>query len=81
MALSPVPVYTPIAKDRVNETWAQWLSNLRDAVNIIRQGVGDPNGAETGSPGDVYLNLSGGAATTLWVKESGVNTDSGWIAK
>ena len=81
MALSPVPVITPIAKDRVNDTWAQWFSALRDGVNIIRQGVGNPNSAETGSPGDVYLNLSGGAGATLWIKESGVKTDTGWVAK
>lgn len=44
-------------------------------------GIGSPNGVIIGSPGDVYLNLSGGAGTTLWVKESGTATNTGWVGK
>lgn len=44
-------------------------------------GVGNPNGVVTASPPSLYLNLSGGAGTTLWVKESGVQTNTGWIGK
>jgi hypothetical protein len=44
-------------------------------------GVGGPNGVVSGSPGDLYTNRSGGAATTLWVKESGVGTNTGWVGK
>ena len=40
-----------------------------------------PNGVVVGSPGDYYTNKSGGAGTTLWVKESGVNTNTGWVGK
>jgi hypothetical protein len=47
----------------------------------ITSGVGTPNGAVVGSPGDLYLNTSGGAATTLWVKESGAATNTGWVGK
>lgn len=47
----------------------------------ITGGTGDPNGVVTGSPGNVYLNRSGGANTTIWIKESGVNTSTGWVAK
>lgn len=47
----------------------------------ISSGVGGPNTAVTGSPGDLYLNTSGGASTTLWVKESGVGTNTGWVGK
>lgn len=42
-------------------------------------GVGTPNGAVVGSPGDLYSNTSGGAGITLWVKESGAATNTGWI--
>lgn len=49
--------------------------------NFISSGTGSPNGAVTGNPGDLYLNKSGGAATTLWVKESGVATNTGWVGK
>jgi hypothetical protein len=44
-------------------------------------GVGDPNGVVVGSPGDMYLNQAGGANTTLYVKESGSGTNTGWVGK
>jgi len=44
-------------------------------------GAGSPNGVVTGSPGDLYTNTNGGANSTLWVKESGVGTNTGWVAK
>ena len=47
----------------------------------LRTGTGSPNGAVTGSPGDLYLNKSGGAGTTLYVKESGTGTNTGWVGK
>jgi len=47
----------------------------------IYSGTGSPNGAVVGNLGDLYLNIAGGAATTLWVKESGVNTNTGWVGK
>jgi hypothetical protein len=40
-----------------------------------------PNGVVTGSPGSIILSTAGGAATTLYVKESGVATNTGWVAK
>jgi hypothetical protein len=47
----------------------------------IRTGSGSPNSAVTGSLGDLYVNDEGGAGQTLWVKESGWDTDTGWVAK
>lgn len=47
----------------------------------ISAGTGSPNGVVTGNPGDLYLNLSGGASQTLWVKESGSATTAGWVNK
>lgn len=47
----------------------------------IFTGTGSPNGAVTASPGAIYLNQSGGAATTLYVKESGTATNTGWVGK
>lgn len=44
-------------------------------------GAGSPAAVVTGSPGDLYTNTSGGAVTTLWVKESGVASNTGWVAK
>lgn len=51
-----------------------------DNSRFISWGTGAPNGVVTASPGAVYLNLSGGAATTLYVKESGTG-NTGWVAK
>lgn len=44
-------------------------------------GSGSPNGSVTASPGAIYLNTAGGSGTTLYVKESGSNTNSGWVGK
>jgi hypothetical protein len=44
-------------------------------------GSGSPNGSVIGSPGYIYINTAGGSATTLWVKESGSGTNTGWIGK
>lgn len=43
-------------------------------------GTGSPETVVTANPGSLYLNKSGGAGTTLYVKESGTG-NTGWIAK
>jgi hypothetical protein len=48
---------------------------------VVRASTGSPNGVVTGSPGDMYLNKNGGAGTTLYIKESGVATNTGWVGK
>lgn len=46
----------------------------------VYTGVGSPAGAVIALPGSIYLNRSGGAGTTLYVKEA--NSDAtGWQAK
>jgi hypothetical protein len=47
----------------------------------MSSGEGSPESAVTGSPGDSYFNRSGGTGTTFYVKESGTNTNTGWVAK
>lgn len=47
----------------------------------ILAGTGAPNGAVTAYVGSIYLRSDGGATTTLYVKESGANTNTGWVAK
>lgn len=44
-------------------------------------GTGDPNGQVTASVGAVFRRQDGGTGTTLWIKESGTNTNSGWVGK
>jgi len=47
----------------------------------VSAGTGSPSGIVSGNPGDLYLNIAGGSGSTLFVKESGANTTSGWIGK
>lgn len=47
----------------------------------LKVGTGDPNGVHLGKIGDLYRNITGGANVTLWVKESGNGTNTGWVAK
>lgn len=52
------------------------------ATNVfISSGAGSPQGVVTASVGSLYLNTSGGANTTLYIKESGTNSNTGWVAK
>jgi hypothetical protein len=45
-----------------------------------RNGNGSPEGAVVGSVGDLFTRLDGGTNTTFYVKESGVATNTGWVA-
>jgi hypothetical protein len=58
--------------------WFQSLALGSAGGPKISSGAGTPEGAVTGSPGDVYLNTTGGASTTFYVKTSGVATNTGW---
>lgn len=43
-------------------------------------GLGSPEAVVTASVGAVYRRLDGGTSTTFYVKESGANTNTGWVA-
>ncbi len=44
-------------------------------------GLGDPNTKVTGNVGDIFQRIDGGTGSTLYIKESGNGTNTGWIAK
>jgi hypothetical protein len=46
----------------------------------VLNGNGSPEGVQTAPVGSIYLRSDGGAATTLYVKESGTG-NTGWIGK
>ena len=46
----------------------------------LYSGSGSPNGVVSAPMGSLYFNTSGGANTTLYVKESGTG-NTGWTAK
>lgn len=57
---------------------------LQDIVELAPHtisGTGSPEGVTIGNVGDLYINKSGGAGTTLYVKETGNGTNTGWVAK
>ena len=58
------------------------ISDLGDYVTttVIKSGQGTPEANVVGSVGHIYLRSDGGANTTLYVKESGTGTDTGWAA-
>lgn len=45
----------------------------------IKRGTGSPEGAVVGSRGDFYQRLDGGAATSVYFKGTGDNTNTGWV--
>jgi hypothetical protein len=45
---------------------------------LISSGNGDPNGSVTGSVSDLWCRLDGGPGTTLYTKEAGAATNTGW---
>ena len=54
--------------------------NLGGGARIIT-GTGSPEGVVNTNPGAIYINISGGSGTTLYVKETGVGLPTGWVAK
>lgn len=82
--------FDPSADDRLSalENLTAILAKPTGYVDEINMGPirfswgsGSPASTVYGSPGDVYLNTAGGSATTLYVKESGSQTNSGWVGK
>ena len=87
--LSPLPGPQISAKDLLTPVWRSWFNQLYQYISgttgmtgvAITSGTGSPNGFVTGNPGDMYLNKSGGLGATLYVKETGTGTNTGWVAK
>jgi hypothetical protein len=44
-------------------------------------GSGSPEGVVSASRGSLYSRVDGGTSTTLYVKETGTGTTTGWVAK
>src|SRR5688500_10410325 len=67
---SATPTATP-----AQPTLVEQGLNLRLASGpiTISSGQGSPENVIIGSPGDLYVNLAGGAGTTLFVKQTGNN--------
>lgn len=74
-------------KDGMTSAFMEDLRKLAMALQIlgngiiVRAGSGSPEGVATANRGSLYLRTDGGANSTLYVKESGTQTTTGWIAK
>ncbi|HLX64565.1 MAG TPA: hypothetical protein VKX17_25050 [Planctomycetota bacterium] len=73
--------YAGYFKGNVNVTNQVSAATVKVGSATVYSGAGDPNNSVTGNPGDMYLNTSGGALTTLYIKESGSGTNTGWVGK
>lgn len=67
---------------RVSEVYAFQLDLGTTSANgvKVRSGAGSPEGVLAAPVGSMWLRTDGGAATTLYIKESGT-TATGWVAK
>lgn len=54
---------------------------LNSSATKWSSGALTPNSNVTGSVGDMYTWTGGAAGTTLWIKESGSATNTGWVSK
>lgn len=71
---------TTIGKSTTTNTRIFGTLTLASTGVIWATGAGSPEGVVTAVPGSIYSNTSGGAGTTLYVKESGTG-NTGWVAK
>ena len=71
-----------ISTNNINPATIGAQYNVIDqSTNLLTMyGSGSPEGAITAGVGSLYLNKSGGASTTLYIKESGTG-NTGWVAK
>jgi hypothetical protein len=57
-----------------------FAGSLAVGIAQVLTGTQSPEGQVTAPPGSIFLNTTGGANKTIWIKESG-NGKVGWIAK
>ena len=57
------------------------LRLLTDALlSLILSGEGSPEGVVTASPSALYQQTDGVVGAQLWQKQTGTDTDTGWVA-
>lgn len=64
---------------RLSNLFASAIINLDSANTTIRSATGSPEGVVTAPVGSLYLNRTGGASVTAYLKESG-SGNTGWKA-
>lgn len=64
-----------------NQRLSEWMEEITRQVNLSTpiQGSGSPEGVVIASPTQLYMDTAGTASVILYIKQSGVDTDTGWI--
>jgi hypothetical protein len=66
----------------VVRSFADVQKNLeRMIVRTVISGIGSPEGVVAAPVGALYTDSAGGAGSTLYVKETGGSTATGWAVK
>ena len=55
------------------------LDTAEATLAYVRTGTGDPETVVTAPVGTIFLRTDGGAASTLYIKESGAG-NTGWVS-
>jgi hypothetical protein len=71
----------PVSGTNITASGAVVAASITVGTAQILVGTGTPEGVVSAIVGSLYLNLSGGSGTTLYVKESGSNGNTGWVGK
>lgn len=66
--------------DEVRRAFDQLFQYLGPLRELVFAGLGSPENVVTATRA-IYIRLDGGAGTTLYVKESGAATNTGWVGK
>lgn len=57
------------------------IAAISEVAQYFFTGTGTPEGNVVASPPAVFFRQDGGASTVLYVKETGTDTNTGWVAK
>jgi hypothetical protein len=74
---------TETAQERFAGTQRNFAALERFVSELAQRfywGEGDPENVVTAPVGSLFFRLDGGAATTLYIKETG-SADTGWVGK
>lgn len=79
---TPDGLTSPPTVDTTGDVVTTGAATFRTAWgNFLTSGSGSPEGAVSAPQGSLYMNIAGGAGTSLYVKETGGNGRSGWVSK
>lgn len=62
-----------------NENVTRW--QLGNGGPTILKGTGTPEGNDAGNVGDIFIRTDGASGTTMYWKETGAGTLTGWVGK